>query len=287
MTWLTALRRPFPAYAVASLAAVAVGALVCALSGVPAALWGRNLAGWLVGALAAAALGRWAGARAFGVVAVLAPLGVAASQLDPGQEGVRRWLDLGPLYVNAAMLLLPALAVALAVLAERSAWWWAPALLAQAVLVLQPDASQAAAVALALSVVALGPGAGRPPWRWALPLVALPLAAVAWTRPDPLQPVAEVEEVIQLAAGVSPLLAGLSVLALAAFAATPALTTRRHPEPAVRRAGLALAALLLAWCAAPALGPFPTPLVGIGLSPILGAWLGVGLLAASARSSRR
>lgn len=26
-------------------------------------------------------------------------------------------------------------------------------------------------------------------------------------------------------------------------------------------------------------GAFPTPLVGIGVSPILGAWLGVGLLA--------
>ena len=40
------------------------------------------------------------------------------------------------------------------------------------------------------------------------------------------------------------------------------------------------AALLLGAAAGPALGHFPTPLVGLGLSPILGAWLGVGLLCA-------
>ena len=35
---------------------------------------------------------------------------------------------------------------------------------------------------------------------------------------------------------------------------------------------------------APAVGAFPVPLVGMGPSPILGAWLGVGLLAAAARA---
>ena len=45
-------------------------------------------------------------------------------------------------------------------------------------------------------------------------------------------------------------------------------------------AGRALAVLLLGAAVGPALGHFPTPLVGLGLSPILGAWLGVGLLCA-------
>ena len=29
----------------------------------------------------------------------------------------------------------------------------------------------------------------------------------------------------------------------------------------------------------PFLGAFPAPLLGLGMSPIIGAWLGVGLLA--------
>jgi hypothetical protein len=276
LRWIpSAFRRPLPAFAATSLLAVAIGAVVCAQSGVPAGLWGRNLGAWLVGGLAAAALSRAAGPRTLVAVLVLAPLGVAASMLGEGQQGVHRWLDLGPLSMNAAMLLLPVFVVALA--AQRAAWAWIAALLILAILVLQPDASQATAFALALCVAALS--LRRPSARWATALVALSLAALSWTRPDPLAPVPEVEQIIQLAATLSPALAALAILSLAAVAATPVLTT----PATVRQAGGALSALFLAWIVAPALGAFPVPLVGIGVSPILGAWLGVGLLAGLAR----
>lgn len=283
MSWLAAIQRPLPAFAAASLLAVAVGAVVCALSGVPAGAWGRNLVGWLVGGLAATGLGRWAGPRTLVAIAIAAPLGIAATLVGEGQQGVRRWLDLGPLYVNAAMLLLPAFVVALAVLAPRAAGWWIAAMLTLGVLVLQPDASQASAFALALCVAVLGLRRRPVGIRWGVVLAAGLLAAVSWTRPDPLAPVAEVEEVIGLAFGLSPWLAALAALSLAAFAATPALVARANRVEAVRRAGYALSALLLVWCVAPALGAFPVPLVGVGLSPILGAWLGIGVLAAVAR----
>ena len=40
-------------FGVCSFAAVAIGAYICALSGVPSALWIRNLAAWCVGAVLA------------------------------------------------------------------------------------------------------------------------------------------------------------------------------------------------------------------------------------------
>jgi hypothetical protein len=36
---------------------------------------------------------------------------------------------------------------------------------------------------------------------------------------------------------------------------------------------------------APAFGAFPVPLVGIGMSPVVGFWLGAGALAAARRSN--
>ncbi|HEY8572799.1 hypothetical protein [Phenylobacterium sp.] len=279
MSWLAAFRRPLPAFAAASALAVGVGAAVCALSGVPEGVWGRNLAAWLVGALAAMALSRFAGVRTLAAVALVAPLGVAAAMLFDGQQGVHRWLGLGPVYINAAMLLLPPLVVAVGALAERWSWWWMPALLTLAVLVLQPDASQASALALAICVAGFSTSSARV--KVGIALGATALAALSWTRPDPLAPVPEVEEVIGLAARQSPWLAGLAVLALAAFAVTPALSAR---GTAARSTGYALSALFLFWSLAPALGAFPVPLVGMGLSPILGAWLGVGLLAATMRA---
>jgi cell division protein FtsW (lipid II flippase) len=284
LSWLAVFRRPLPAFTATSLLAVALGAVVCALSGVPAGVWGRNLGAWFVGGLAAATLARWAGPHTLRAVAVLTPLGLAATLLGEGQQGVHRWLVLGPLSMNVAMVLLPAFVVALAVLAPRAAGWWIAALLALGVLVLQPDTSQATALALAVCVAAFGLPTPSARLRWGLALVVVSLAALSWTRPDPLAPVPEVEEVIRLAAVQSPLLAGLSVLSLVAFSATPWFATRTSPVETVRCAGRALGALFLAWSAAPAFGAFPVPLVGVGLSPILGAWLGVGLLAAVARA---
>ena len=185
MTWL---QRPVPAFATASLPAVAVGAVVCALSGVPAGVWGRNLAAWAAGAVLAAALARWAGRRVLGVAAVLMPLGVGAPMLARGQAGVHRWLDLGPLHVNMAMLLLPAGVVALAVLGERAAWTWIASLLAIGALVLQPDASQACALAGAICVAALGVRSRSSQLRWAFAAAALVLGVLACSRPDPLAP---------------------------------------------------------------------------------------------------
>lgn len=282
----TVVNRTLLAFAAASLAAVALGAAVCAMSGVPAGLWMRNLAAWAVGALGAAATARWAGARVIHAAALAAPLGITLTLFNPGLEGVHRWLVAGPLRLNAAMLLLPSLVVATAFLAGRVRWWWVPAMVAVAVLTLQPDASQASALALAVCAVAAGLRSKSPWARWAPAIAVMAVAAFSWTRPDPLQPVAEVERVIQLAASHSAILAGLGVLLLITLAAAPMLTSGGADCLDARRSGVALTALLSGWIAAPALGAFPTPLVGVGLSPSLGAWLGVGLLASLTRGNR-
>lgn len=271
-------------FGLASLAAVGLGAAVCALSGVSAASWGRNLAAWLVGAVIAAALAA-AGRRIVSpgaalAVAGLAVAGLAASFFNPAQEGVHRWIDAGPLHVNIAMVVLPSLSVVLAAAEDRRAIWGA-AVAALILLVAQPDASQTTTLAAVLILVA----AFRAPSRGvkaALILFAGVAAAAAWMRPDPLQPVAEVEEIVGLAFQISPLIGGLALILLAVFTAAPAVLTRADAR--LKLAGGALSLCLAAWAVTPLFGAFPVPLVGVGMSPILGAWLGVGLLAAATRA---
>jgi cell division protein FtsW (lipid II flippase) len=271
-------------FGLASLAAVGLGAAVCALSGVSAASWGRNLAAWLVGAVIAAALAA-AGRRVVSpeaalTVAGLAVTGLAASFFNPAQEGVHRWIDAGPLHVNIAMVVLPSLSVVLAAAEDRRAIWGA-AVAALILLVAQPDASQTTTLAAVLILVAAFSAPGRGV-KAALILFAGVAAAAAWMRPDPLQPVAEVEEIVGLAFQVSPLIGSLALILLAAFAAVPATLTR--PDARLKLAGAALSLCLAAWAVTPLFGAFPVPLVGVGMSPILGAWLGVGLLAAATRA---
>lgn len=257
-----------------SLAAVLTGAYVCAVSDVPTSSWIRNIVAWAVGAALAVGIARIARPGFSNVAPWAAPVVLLATLVSPDQEGVHRWIDLGPLHINVAMLLLPAAIVALAVSAEKRLPWIA-ILLSLGVLAFQPDASQATTLAVVGGMVAML-AAKQPLIRWGVPVVAAALAVAAWLQPDPLQPVAEVEGIVGLALSVSPLLAELAVLLLVAVAAVPALGTKRL-------AGLALSLCFLLWAIMPLLGAYPVPFVGVGMSPILGGWLGVGLLAAAIR----
>ncbi len=264
-------------FGVASLAAVGLGAFICAANGVPAGSWIRNLAAWGVGAGAGVGLAAAYHPRFLPLFLGALPLGLAATLFSPEQSGVHRWVDVGPLHVTVALMLLPAGVVALAGQAGAARWPWLAALAALALLVVQPDASQATSLAIATGLIAIG--LVRPlALRSALVAAAGVLAGVAWLRPDPLKPVAEVEGVIGLAWSVSPSAAVAAIALLAVIAAAPGALTLTGPRTA-GVAGFALSACFAACAFAPLLGAFPVPFVGIGMSAIVGAWLGVGLLA--------
>lgn len=271
-------RRFLAGFALLSLSTVAIGCVIAAAHGVPTGSWARNAVAWGVGAAAAWAISRRPGVLPWFLLA--APLALAATLLNAPVEGVHRWIDAGPLHVNAAAALLPAAAVGLAALSDRR-WSWAAAAATLCLLVLQPDASQATAFGAAMLVVLASlraPAAIR-----AGGAAAVVVAVVAaWMRPDPLAPVPEVEGIIGLAWAWSPLAAAGAVALLAATALWPLRMAVSHPA-SPRVAALAFAACCLVSALAPAFGAFPVPLVGVGMSPVLGFWLGAGALAAVQR----
>lgn len=282
LTLRTAPMRLIAIFAAASLSAVVLGALVCALSGIPPAVWLRNLAAWLVGLVAGVGLAARTRPGWLPVVLVAAPAALAATFLGNGLSGVHRWIEAGPLRLNAAMLVLPMLAVALA--CAHGPWRWVAALTSLVLLILQVDASQATALAAVGALIALR--AGSPPARVVVVAASAGLAALAWLRPDPLAPVPEVEGVLGLAAQASPLLALASLGLLVATAMATGLTARLA-APDLRLAAAALTVCLGVWALAPFLGAFPVPFLGVGPSPIVGAWLGVGLLSGLTREPRK
>jgi hypothetical protein len=269
-------------FAVTSLVAVASGCYVASHAGVAASLWLRNLAAWAVGALLAWGISRISPEILLRVAMVLAPLALLASLLGAGQEGVHRWIPLRGFQVHAAFLMLPFATVAFVGGAQRRNRWALSAILGTgAVLCLQPDASQATAFAAAMVVVV-----GRTPHPGRSGVVAAlwvgMMAALSWLRPDPLTQVPEVEGILGLAKGISPVLAGICGVSMLASAIVP-LVACRKASPHAGKAARALSAYFLVCAAMPFVGAFPVPLVGMGVSPILGFWLGVGALAAVCR----
>jgi hypothetical protein len=187
-------------------------------------------------------------------------------------QGVHRWIDVGPLHVSAAALVLPALIVSLA---RLQSWvlTLAGGALAGAALVSQPDASQATALAGALALV-LVHGAAPATARVGGVLLFGLIAVASLFRPDPLEPVPEVEGIFGLMSQAALPLALLAAIALGLACLAPVV---RSGASKCGAPALALYFLLVA--IAPTFGAFPVPLAGLGMSFPLGWWIGMALLA--------
>lgn len=272
----TAPGRAAALFAVTSGGAVLLGCLVAAAQAVPVAVWARNAGAWLAGAALAMGLVRHLPEGRARLLLPLAVLGVGATFLDGGLSGVHRWVGLGPVRLHAAALLLPMTLVAWMDTVSRRH----PLRLSVPVLVgllaLQPDASQAVALAGAAVAVLLALGT-RGALGGAVAVGSVAAALVSLVRPDPLPPVPEVEGIVGLAWETSPVLAVLAVLLLAGAVLSP-LAALRGPEEGTRAAALGLAVYFAICTLAPGFGAFPVPWMGMGVSPILGAWCGLGLL---------
>jgi cell division protein FtsW (lipid II flippase) len=270
--------RAIAGFAAASLAAVAAGCVAMAQSGVAPSSWSRSLVAWVVGGGLAALLTRYAEPRRASTGAVvLAIAALTATLFSAGVGGVHRWLDVGPLHINAAALFLPALIVALAAIRIASVGAVVVTVSTAAVLLAQPDASQLTSFAFAACILVLRSAVGS---RWKALAVVIAVAFVlgGWMRPDPTTPVAEVEQIFTICAAMSPILPWIAGLALAAAALVP-LAIASVTGRAARDGALALSAYFVAVSIAPFCGWFPVPLVGLGMSFPIGWWLGVGLLA--------
>lgn len=263
-------------FACASLLAIAFGAITMAAHDIPAARWVVSLVGWAIGAVMALGLARIRVTPArLRVLAAAGAMAVVGSLAGPEQSGVHRWIGLGPLTIYAAALALPATLAAIVRLGLDDRASWIVALAIGLALLAQPDVSQSAAFTIGILIVAFR----RNGWRWAImPCLLAGLTAATALRPDPLQPVAEVEQIISMAWQASPLLAIAMIAVLAGSAATFLLSARR------KNGAWALAAYAAVAMIAPLFGWFPVPLAGSGMSFPIGLWLGAAVLTMSDQS---
>ena len=141
-------------------------------------------------------------------------------------------------------------------------------------LVLQPDASQLSAFALAMLLL-LAASSAHLLLRWALVAVLVACTLVAWRIPDPLAPVRYVEGVFHLAAEISP----LALLAALISAAMPVMALVWVARVTRSIGTLAVAVYYTSLFALAPLQVTPVPLLGFGAGPILGYFLVAGAIA--------
>lgn len=262
--------------------AVLLGAAIASRHGVSPAAYAPNVVALAMGAGLGWAARRAGMERVAAVAPALTLVGVAATLLGPGLDGVRRWVALGPVRLNSSTMLAPWLIAGL--LSSRpGVRWRAVGLLVatQTAHLAQPDAAQASALAAGALPLLVGGALDRRAGAAVAALLA-GLAALTWTRPDPLAALDHVERIVALARDLGPLwLTGALLVLLALLAPFAALA--RTDDVLTRRACAAATAYLLAALGAAWVGHFPVPVLGAGAGPVLGwcALVSVVSLAAS------
>ena len=274
---------------------VALGSAVMFAAQAPRKLWAAHLAMGLL-ALAMYALtarGPRLSERALAMQVALAVGAILCTLVAPGIEGVHRWLTLGSVRVHPSALLSPPLLVlAAAYVHTRTRLVTAGAAAVQLLHIAQPDAGQATAWAAAGAVLYGSAKLDRP--RIEGLLVVTAGALLSWLNPDPLAGAPFVEDIVPRAFALAPWLGTLALASLLAAILAP--TTMPPPRSAKRgaapgakpattpdstvthRAALALAVYLAATFAVTAVGQFPVPLLGFGMSTSVGPFLGLAVL---------
>lgn len=253
---------PIAVHALIILPAIVLGMFAMIKSGVSMMIWAQQAAAFVMFLLLAVLLGKRLAKIHAGILAAALMAALTATLFGPVAGGARRWLDLGPFTVNAAMLVLPAL---LALLADKPCL--CPLLLgAAAVLAIQPDVSQLAAMASA-SVPLLWYGAKK----WSVPFAAALAALMLYCMgvPVTIEPVAYSEGVMSLLQETSWLLMAAGTVFLALI---PAIWVYRFfREKRIWMLSLAIYYAVITLFALS--GAYPMPFMGFGLSPIAGYWL--------------
>lgn len=195
----------------------------------------------------------------------IAPVGLTLTLLAGLEiDGVSRWIGRAPLAIHAGMLLLPLFCALVACRFDPLAL--AASFLVALMLALQPDRGTALAFACAMAVMAWQHRTFAAAMGLVIALLAL---AVTILQPDSLAPVPFVEAVLQDAWRENADIAAALALALAAAIAGPFAAGRDGAVVGAFLGGLTLASLL---------GPYPTPLIGYGVAPILGCALALGFI---------
>ena len=275
------IRRLLPVF---PLAAGGVGLFIMARHEASPARLGLQAAGLLAGLLLSWAISSLASERLCGAAFLASPIGLGllgATFAGEGLLGVHRWIRLGPVMLNVSSVATPIVVLAASACFARRRWLAAAALVGatQVVHFLQPDAGQALALALAgVAAVLFAPHLPRV--ARAVAIAALAASAVLiWARPDPLPPVADVEGIVGLAGDQGLLVRLLAIASVAIIPASSALAAREAPPGSPRTSAIALAGYVTGVCTAPLAGNFPVPVLGFGVSPILGVALCAGAVA--------
>ena len=190
-----------------------------------------------------------------------------------GIEGVHRWITFGPFHFYMASIILPMLIIYLWKLSKNKNILFSIGfiILIEGILIMQPDAGQLTAFACASTIIlwrAIENSKGK-----YITLIILAIFVLAsWMFLDHLAPVPYVEQIIFLVADMGSIFLLLGVVALLLLVYPFFIPWKKDTL------AMALGLYFLMTILVTFLGNFPMPIMGYGISPIIGYLIAITAL---------
>lgn len=274
------VRRPRQVGIASAITAVMLGLVYMIICGAPITYIGINAGALTMGLFVLALLSRITikSEPASGTTTLLFALGLLATALVGDRiEGAARWVDLGPLYVQPSLILLPVMVVSFA--RSRNVMSMIGLIVATTALAIQPDRAMAGMLAAGLAALTV---IRRD--RFTVPALIVSVIGFAATlvQADTLPSVPFVDQILYTSFDAN-LIAGAAVLGGAIMLVIPAILGGVYDKDN-RQTYYVFGAVWLAAIAAAALGNYPTPVVGYSGGAVLGYVLSLAILPKYARS---
>ena len=263
-----------------AIGAVMLGLTYMMFAGAPIAYLGVNMGALAVGLMCLALLSRFETGRETwsGVITLVMAFALLATALVGERvEGAARWVDLGVLFVQPSLILLPVMIVGFA--CARNALSTIGLVVAAIALAIQPDRAMAGMLMAGLAALAVFRRD-----RFTIPALILSVIGFVATlaQADTLPAVPFVDQIFYTSFETG-LIAGLAVLGGAILLIVPAIIGGACDKDN-RQIYSVFGLVWLTAIAAAALGNYPTPVVGYSGGAVLGYVLSLAMLPRVARS---
>ena len=238
------------------------------------AVWGQNIAGLILMSFLSLIVTKrkYANSKSRYQKAVLpALLGLLILTFaNQGLEGVHRWISIGIVRINVAMIILPLTLIELWNIFQTKDFWFGCGAALGIVLILffQPDASQLAGFAIPAMIMS-GRKTKSKIVRFSIYCVFSSFVVFSWVFPDNLPPVSYVEKILDMVAGMGVVWLILGAISLAILPTPFLMFPPENAKPISRY----IACYYIIVIFSTLLGNFPVPLMGYGVSPIIGYYL--------------
>lgn len=257
------------------LPAIIMGSLAMYINDLSIIIWSQNILGFLIGILLSYLLSKKP--KVFGSVFTvsISILLLLLTFFDLGMEGVHRWVSIGPIRFYIASIVLPILIIGLEKILKNTNWW-IPAIITVGVsllLVLQPDASQTTAFIVPMAII-LSCNTNNNYLRCIILGLSSLIIIFTWIHLDTLPPVAYVEDIVEMVAAMGIVWFILGIISLIILP----LPFIIFPPRNNKLLSICLGTYFILVLITTRFGNFPVPLMGYGISPILGYYVAIAWL---------